>query len=93
MGVHRDDSGRVALRFLTAFLGNVWIHEDGGHEVVNGVYLWSLLTGKSLKRERSARGDASLPLAPMYAQMKDSNNFEAALKDPPAMPPGYNYGH
>lgn len=78
---------------LTTFLGNVWVHGGGGHGVVNGGYLWSLLNGNSLKRERATRDDASQPLAPMYAQIKDSNNFEAALENPTTMTSGYNHGY
>ncbi|KAJ5948302.1 hypothetical protein N7466_001317 [Penicillium verhagenii] len=42
---------------LTTFLGNVWIKKDGGHEVVNGAYLWSFVTRKKLTRERRDRGE------------------------------------
>ncbi|KAF2103675.1 MFS general substrate transporter [Rhizodiscina lignyota] len=42
---------------LSALLGNVWIQKHGAHEVVNGVYLWSLLTRKKLVRERRMRGE------------------------------------
>ena len=42
---------------LSTFLGNVWILQDGGHEVVNGSYLWSLVTGRKLQRERRTRGE------------------------------------
>lgn len=38
------------------FLGNVWIGKDGEHEVVNGAYIWSLVTGKRLMRETRRRG-------------------------------------
>ncbi|KAJ5925875.1 hypothetical protein N7454_007385 [Penicillium verhagenii] len=44
--------------FLTTFLGNVWIKKDGGHEVVNGAYLWSFVTRKKLTRERRDRGES-----------------------------------
>jgi hypothetical protein len=40
---------------LTTFLGNVWIRKDGGHEVVDGAYLWSLITRKKLDRKRMDR--------------------------------------
>jgi hypothetical protein len=45
---------------LTAGLGNVWIEKNGDHEVVNGIYLWSLLTRKKLTREKKRRGDHGL---------------------------------
>ncbi|OOQ84983.1 tetracycline efflux protein [Penicillium brasilianum] len=40
---------------LTTFLGNVWIRKDGGHEVVDGAYLWSFITRKKLDRKRRDR--------------------------------------
>lgn len=39
------------------FLGNVWVREDGHHEVVSGSYLLSLVTGRTLPRETRHRGD------------------------------------
>jgi hypothetical protein len=42
---------------LTTFLGNVWILKEGGHDVINGAYLWSLITGKKLVRENKIRRD------------------------------------
>ncbi|KAJ5523769.1 hypothetical protein N7494_010419 [Penicillium frequentans] len=47
---------------LTTFLGNVWIKKNGGHEVVNGAYLWSLVTRKELTRERRDRGENVPPV-------------------------------
>ncbi len=47
------------ILLLTTFLGNVWVLKDGGHEVVNEPYLWSLLTGKKLTRVRLVRGEGS----------------------------------
>jgi hypothetical protein len=49
---------------LSTFLGNVWILKDGGHEVVNEPYLWGLVTGRKMVRERKTRGesDADVPL-------------------------------
>ena len=41
--------------FLTGFLGNVWILKDGGHEVVHKPYLWSLVKGRKLVKERLDR--------------------------------------
>jgi hypothetical protein len=41
---------------LTSFLGNVWISKDAEHEVVRGAYIWSLVRGKKLQRERVTRG-------------------------------------
>ena len=46
-----------AAVILSTFLGNVWIKKDGGHEVVNGAYLWSFITRKKLVREQRTRGD------------------------------------
>lgn len=46
---------------LTTLLGNVWILKDGGHEVVHGIYLWSFIDGKELKRERMTCGDEAYP--------------------------------
>lgn len=43
---------------LTTFLGNVWVNEEGDHEVVNGAYLWSLITRKRLEKERRTRDGA-----------------------------------
>ncbi|KAJ9156667.1 Major facilitator superfamily domain, general substrate transporter [Pleurostoma richardsiae] len=45
---------------FTTFLGNAWILEDGGHEIVHGPYLWSLLTGKQLKREKRNRSSTGM---------------------------------
>ncbi|CAI7638127.1 unnamed protein product [Penicillium glandicola] len=42
---------------LSTFLGNVWVLESDGHEVVNGSYLWGLVFGKDLVRERRDRGE------------------------------------
>jgi hypothetical protein len=68
---------------LTTFLGNVWISKDGGHEVVNGAYLWSFVTRKQLTRERMTRGDGLGNLAPSGTEKKDGNDVEAGLRDPP----------
>ena len=40
---------------ITTFLGNVWILKEGGHEVLNGSYLWGLIFGKDTVRERRDR--------------------------------------
>ncbi|ROW16781.1 hypothetical protein VPNG_01491 [Cytospora leucostoma] len=40
---------------LTTFLGNVWVHKEGNHDVVNGAYLWSLLIRKRLVKEKRTR--------------------------------------
>lgn len=40
----------------TMFLGNAWILEGGGHEVVHGSYFWSWAVGRELPRERRVRG-------------------------------------
>jgi hypothetical protein len=71
---------------LTTFLGNVWILKDGGHEVVNGAYLWSFATRKKLTRERISRGDGLGNLAPMGAEKKDGNDVEAGLRHPANTP-------
>jgi hypothetical protein len=42
---------------MSCLLGNVWIMKDSRHEVVNGAYLWSLVTRKKLVREQRTRGD------------------------------------
>lgn len=42
---------------LTTFLGNVWILKEGGHEVVNRAYLWSLIFKRDIVRERRDRGE------------------------------------
>jgi hypothetical protein len=47
---------------LTTFLGNVWIKKGGGHEVVNGAYMWSFVTRKRLTRERRDRGEDVRPV-------------------------------
>lgn len=46
------------------FLGNVWVKKDGSHEVVNGAYLWSLITRKKLARETRHRGGSDWTSAP-----------------------------
>jgi hypothetical protein len=45
---------------LSCGLGNVWIEKNGDHEVVNGIYLLSLLTRRKLVREKKRRGDHGL---------------------------------
>ncbi|KAK3385691.1 major facilitator superfamily domain-containing protein [Podospora didyma] len=57
-----------ATVLATTLLGNVWIirEEDGvkgGHEVVHGAYLWSLVTGRKLERVRMVKGDLAVPAA------------------------------
>ncbi|KAK4861279.1 hypothetical protein LT330_004195 [Penicillium expansum] len=42
---------------LTTFLGNVWILKEGAHEVVNRSYLWGLIFGREIVRERRDRGE------------------------------------
>lgn len=44
---------------LTTLLGNVWILKDGGHEVVNGAYLWRLVMRKKLQKIRMSSNDVS----------------------------------
>jgi hypothetical protein len=71
---------------LTTFLGSVWILKDGGHEVVNGAYLWSFATRKKLTRERISRGDGLGNLAPIGTEKKDGNDVEAGLRHPANTP-------
>jgi hypothetical protein len=42
---------------ITTFLGNVWVLKEGGHEVVNCSYLWGLIFGRDIVRERRDRGE------------------------------------
>ena len=63
---------------LTTFLGNVWIFKNGGHEVVNGPYLWSFVTRKKLTRKRLTRDDGSENLSPRSAAMNDLNGDDRA---------------
>lgn len=43
----------------TLFLGNVWIRpiKEGGHDVVDGVWLWSVVKGKRLPKRKVIRGE------------------------------------
>ncbi|KAH6646396.1 major facilitator superfamily domain-containing protein [Truncatella angustata] len=41
---------------VATFLGNAWILEDRGHEIVHGSYFWSYITGTQLQREKRSRG-------------------------------------
>lgn len=41
---------------LGTFLGNTWVNKNSDHEVVNGAYLWSLVTRKYLVKETRTRG-------------------------------------
>lgn len=72
---------------LTTFLGNVWILKDGGHEVVNGAYMWSFITGKRLARERRTRGDLDEDV-PLTIQ-----NQTAALEATSIKPTPISSGH
>lgn len=38
------------------FLGNVWVNKKGDHEVVDGAYILSMLTRKTLVKEKRTRG-------------------------------------
>ncbi|KAJ5469636.1 hypothetical protein N7539_009254 [Penicillium diatomitis] len=49
---------------LTTLLGNVWIRKEGSHEVVNGVYLWSLATREPLVREKRREQEYELAQRP-----------------------------
>jgi hypothetical protein len=64
---------------LTTFLSNVWILKDGGHQVVNGAYLWSFVTRKKLTRERMTSGDDFGNLNPVNSEKRDVNDMEAGL--------------
>jgi hypothetical protein len=66
---------------LTTFLGNVWIRKDGGHEVVDGAYLWSFVTRKKLDRQRRDREqEQELDLSHLGNENKESGNIEMGLK-------------
>jgi hypothetical protein len=64
----------------TTFLGNVWVLDDGDHDVVYGAYLWSLVTGKNLKRERITRGEGLGNLTPMGVEKENGNDVEVGLR-------------
>jgi hypothetical protein len=70
---------------LTTFLGNVWILKDGGHEVVHGAYLWSLVTRKRLMRERITRGKSLGNLEPMCSDAVGID-VEEGLRQPAKTP-------
>jgi len=44
---------------VATFLGNVtiWSGKDGGHDVVHGAWVWSLVTGRKLEKTRVVRGE------------------------------------
>ncbi|KAJ5143909.1 uncharacterized protein N7515_002696 [Penicillium bovifimosum] len=46
----------------TTFLGNVWILEGDGHEVVNKPYFWARILRKDVARERRDRGEQMGPV-------------------------------
>jgi len=48
---------------LATFLGNVWILSDGHHDVVNGAWLWSLVTRRKLVKERRSRAADGMGVA------------------------------
>lgn len=43
----------------TLFLGNIWIRpiREGGHDVVDGIWLWSVIKGKRLPKRKVIRGE------------------------------------
>lgn len=55
---------------VTLFLGNVWILEGGGHEVVEGVYLWKLVTRKPMVKKRMTRGHEPSKQRPVDGETK-----------------------
>lgn len=55
----------------SVFLGNVWIRRDGVHEVVNGAYLWGLLTCRHLDHEVKVRHDDMLGPAGQKVEVGD----------------------
>jgi hypothetical protein len=65
-----------AFVVLTAGLGNVWIQKNGDHEVVNGIYLLSLITGKKLVRDKKRRGDHGLDKYDVKAAGEGANAGE-----------------
>jgi hypothetical protein len=42
---------------ICAFLGNVWIEKEGGHEVTTGMWMISLITRRPVTREKRQRGN------------------------------------
>ena len=64
---------------LTTFLGNVWILMDGGHDLVNGAYVWSFITRKKLRRQRMTRDNGLRNLVP---EKTDGNDVEVGLRQP-----------
>src|ERR1700743_2773752 len=69
---------------LTCGLGNVWIEKNGDHEVVNGIYLLSLLTGKKLVREKKRRGDHGLDKFVAKGVEDGERQGEKKVEDPTA---------
>jgi MFS family permease len=66
---------------LTTFLGNVWIRKDGGHEVVDGAYLWSFVTRKKFDRQRRDREqEHKLDFPHVGNGSQESGNVEMGLK-------------
>jgi len=65
---------------LTTLLGNVWIRKDGGHEIVDGAWLWSFVTRKKLVREKRMRGDGSGELVALESG-KDVGDPEAKMQN------------
>lgn len=72
--------------FLTTLLGNVWIRKEGGHEVVNGAYLWSFVTRKKLDRERRDR-EQEHDLAGFGNERKEDGHIEQGLRKTDATSP------
>jgi hypothetical protein len=71
---------------LTTLLGNVWIRKEGGHEVVNGAYLWSFVTRKKLDRERRDR-EQEHDLAGFGNERKEDGHSEQGLRKTDATSP------
>lgn len=70
---------------ITTLLGNVWVLKDGGHEVVHGVWLWSLVRGKTLERvkmtgnQEEANGAVGLPLMDVNSKRPASRDVESGV--------------
>ena len=55
---------------FASFIGNVWILDNGEHQILRGSYLWQLVTRKTMVRETSHRGDGRLEMTMEGGQVK-----------------------
>ncbi|CEJ91819.1 hypothetical protein VHEMI07509 [[Torrubiella] hemipterigena] len=74
IGDHEDPKTAIMWAFVSlipfmwmcvlfsVFLGNVWIGQDGGHEALEGSYLWQLITRKTMVKTNFSRTDATVEL-------------------------------